>query len=168
MERSQLRRWLWALGPVALYAGAIVLLSAQSELPSVGWLWKLRYLYSQSPLGGLFGFDKIQHFLEYAVFGFLIARAVQILSDPKRRSVRIWLVATLLGAAFGATDELHQYFVPHRDSSVGDLVADTLGTAFGAASWLTLRSLFRERSIGKTSDKTPEKIRATDDPTLPV
>ncbi len=141
--KHRLRRWFWALAPVALYALLIFLLSAQSELPDSGFLSAIRKLFHRSPAGRLFGFDKIQHFLEYAAFGFLIARALQVLARAGSSPWRRILIATMLGAAFGATDEIHQYFVPNRDSSVFDLIADTLGTAVGALSWHVLATTLR-------------------------
>lgn len=157
--RKGVRRWLWALAPVAIYAGLIVLLSSQSELPSVGLLSKVRAAFAKTPLASLFGFDKIEHFIEYGIFGFLIARAVQILGPPAQHPRKTWILATLLGAAFGASDEIHQYFVPGRDASVFDLIADTLGSGTGALAWLSLSSLRRPSNV---------KIGAKDDPSLPI
>lgn len=153
-----MRSWLWALGPVALYAGAIVLLSSQSEFPSIGLLAKLRYAFARSPFGFV-GFDKIQHFVEYAIFAFLIARALQILGPTEQSRGRTWIVAASLGTLFGLTDEIHQYFVPKRDASLADLAADALGSGAGAAAWLMLRSFFR--SPART-------VEASDDPSMPV
>lgn len=135
-DSSRLARWLWALGPVILYAGAIVFVSSQSKLPEPGLLAALMKLFAKSPLSAWIGFDKIEHFLEYSLLGFLVARALQIVGAAKGRALRLVLLTAVLGAAFGATDELHQYFVPNRDSSIFDLFADTLGSATGATAWV--------------------------------
>jgi VanZ family protein len=37
----------------------------------------------------------------------------------------------LLGVAYGASDELHQHFVPGRSVEFGDWVADSLGVCAG-------------------------------------
>jgi VanZ family protein len=42
------------------------------------------------------------------------------------------LAAAVIASAFGATDEVHQSFVPGRNADVADWVADTLGAAVGA------------------------------------
>lgn len=137
-------RWVWALGPVLLYAAAIVVLSSRTSLPEPGILAAIIKFFARSPLAAWFGFDKVEHFLEYALLGLLVARAMRILSGAG--AGRVILVTTLLGAAFGATDELHQFFVPGRDSSIFDLIADTLGSAAGATAWVVLAGAFRRRA----------------------
>jgi len=42
-----------------------------------------------------------------------------------------FLAAFFLAAAYGVTDEFHQYYVPGRDCSGFDLLADTAGSAAG-------------------------------------
>jgi VanZ family protein len=47
------------------------------------------------------------------------------------------LAAIALTTAFGASDELHQMFVPGRSADVHDIVADAAGAAAGViAAWL--------------------------------
>jgi len=119
----RLGKWAWALGPVAIYAGLIVFLSSRSSLPSV----RLN--------------DKLLHFGEYAVLAFLVNRALLLLR-PSASPRTLTLLAIGLATAFGLTDELHQHFVPNRDASLFDLVADFLGSAAGAmayAAWADLR-----------------------------
>jgi VanZ family protein len=62
------------------------------------------------------------------VGGALIARA---LGGGRREAV----LAVLLGILYGASDEVHQLFVPNRSSDVVDLLADTLGVMAGAGLW---------------------------------
>lgn len=122
-------RWAWALGPVALYAGLIVYLSSRSSLPSVRVS------------------DKLLHFVEYAALAFLITRAFMLLR-PSASSRRATLLAIALATAFGLSDELHQRFVPNRDASYLDLVADFLGSVTGAmiyAAWADLRGRLGRR-----------------------
>jgi len=82
------------------------------------------------------GSDKVVHFLVYGLLGFLWVRAllptgVQVGGGggPVRRAA---LLAALLAAGWGVLDEIHQSFVPGRDASPADAVADTLGGAAGA------------------------------------
>ena len=115
-----MRRWFGYWGPVCGYAGLIFYLSAQSHpeetLPS---------------LVGLFS-DKVLHVAEYAVLGVLCYRAFRW---SLRDSLRSWAVpsAVLLAALYGLSDEMHQSFVPFRDSSGLDWLADCVGAVLGAA-----------------------------------
>ena len=67
---------------------------------------------------------KTAHFLEYALLGVLVCRALGI--DVKKK-------AHLLGAAlafcslYAVTDELHQYFVPGRSCQIKDVMIDSSG-----------------------------------------
>jgi len=103
---SRFSRW-W---PPALWAAAIFFLSSQSRLPVPP---------------GPFGWDKLQHFLGYAPGGFVLARALA------RRERGMIPIALLLGSLYGMSDEVHQYFVPGRNSDWHDWVADTLGVLLG-------------------------------------
>jgi VanZ family protein len=97
-----LRYW----GPVCAYAIVIFVLSSQSHpednLPA--------FLFDFS--------DKVVHGIEYAVLGVLCYQH----AIP---------MAILLASLYGASDEIHQSFVPFRDSSWLDWVADTIGAAIG-------------------------------------
>lgn len=121
----RLGRWAWAVGPVLLYAALIVYLSSRSSLPSVRFN------------------DKVMHFGEYAVLAFLINRALLQLF-PRWRVRQTTLGAVAFASLFGVTDEIHQYFVPNRDASIYDVVADVAGSAFGAMAYVAWADL-RER-----------------------
>lgn len=41
------------------------------------------------------------------------------------------VASILLTGIYGASDELHQYFVPYRFADIGDILADFLGGLFG-------------------------------------
>ena len=84
----------------------------------------------------LLSHDKLIHLAEYTVLGGLLARALRAGGRPP---VRAFAVALLLGALYGASDELHQAFVPGRDASPLDWASDAGGTALGAAAVLFLR-----------------------------
>lgn len=70
------------------------------------------------------GFDKLAHFVEYAVLGFLLGKG---LGRP------LWWAALLAAVAWGGIDEWHQSWVPLRDSSALDVAADGLGALIGVA-----------------------------------
>lgn len=95
---------------------------------------------------------KMGHITEYAVLALLTLRALRILR-PMPIDVRwSWPMAAValgISAAYGATDEVHQLFVPSRGPSVHDVLIDTCGAAIG----LTLAFLYLRR----TSVAAPEK-----------
>ena len=106
-------RW-WV--PVYFYAGAIFL---WSSLP--------RPLPPGIDVPHL---DKALHTIEYALFGFLLARALSADSPAAlRRQFRLW--AVLFAVLYGVSDEWHQSFVPMRRSTVWDVVFDGVGAVIG-------------------------------------
>jgi VanZ family protein len=113
--------WYWA--PVMLYAGTIFYLSAQShpeeQLPS--------FL-----LEGIS--DKVLHAVEYAILGALCYRGFRWGVNGQMASHAL-LFAIVTTSLYGMTDEAHQLFVPFRESSWLDWLADTAGAATGALSW---------------------------------
>lgn len=85
--------------------------------------------------------DKVAHAVVYAVLGMLIARGW---SGTNSRYALLGTIIT--GTLYGASDELHQFFVPGRFSQITDIVADALGSTLGA--WVWLRALrFRTKPI---------------------
>ncbi|MHB8875751.1 MAG: VanZ family protein [Myxococcaceae bacterium] len=109
----------FALPTVALlYAGLIIYLSSHSQLPT--------------PMPGFEGADKLAHALEYAGLGLLVTWTLGTFGCAQQRALVLGVVVSSL---FGVTDELHQFFVPGRDCSVLDWVADSAGGTLGAAAW---------------------------------
>jgi len=106
--------------PALLIAAVIWFLSSQRALPQPK---------------GILGWDKLQHFVAFAI----LAAATGLWVTPafwKRRAILALLLVALIGSGYGAIDELHQYFVPGRYSSAWDWLADTLGAFLGAAAVL--------------------------------
>ena len=119
---------LWYWMPVALYAGAIFFLSSQS------------YPEEQLPSFLLEGVsDKVLHAVEYGILSLLCYRALRWAagSAVARQAV---VLAIMTASVFGLTDEVHQLFVPFRESSWLDWLADTIGAVIGALSWRFLSS----------------------------
>ncbi len=115
----------WTL--VAIYAAAIFGLSAQSEITAPD-------LVSN--------FDKVCHGIEYGGFTAVLAAALTAGGSPL-----VLTRAALLATLYGVSDEYHQGFTPHRDSSVWDVAADASGAAAVAALLaLRRRRQRRERS----------------------
>ena len=112
-------RRLIQVGPAVAYAGLIFFLSSQSSFPVPPGIWD---------------FDKVLHCIEYAGLAFLIARALVSLDVTAAAAV-----SAILATVYGATDELHQYFVPGRSCDVRDWIADAAGAAVGAFAFHSLR-----------------------------
>jgi VanZ family protein len=82
----------------------------------------------QTSVGGLEIRDKLAHFGEFFVFGWLVARAF----DGRGWSEgKHFLWTALLGLYLGALDEFYQGFVPGRERSLLDLLADLIGQMAG-------------------------------------
>ncbi|MBI5056446.1 MAG: VanZ family protein [Nitrospirae bacterium] len=79
-------------------------------------------------------FDKIVHIGIYLPLAFLFYLSLNR-SGIKRY---VFAAAVLLTLLYGVSDEFHQSFVPGRDSSFGDALADFTGALLGsfAASFL--------------------------------
>lgn len=124
-----LRYW----GPVCGYAGLIFYLSDQSHPET------------HVPFVSYFS-DKVVHAVAYAVLGALSYRALRASPNGWWRQ-RAIPAAILLASLYGISDEVHQSFVPFRDSSWLDWVADTVGAALGVAVMHRVSSLRPVTSI---------------------
>jgi len=102
-----LRYWL----PVLAYVTLIAYLSAQPNLKP-----PIRFENS----------DKVYHVLEYLVLGVLLARALRA-NLRNREPAYAAIVALGLGILIGTGDEYLQSFIPGRESSALDLLADSAG-----------------------------------------
>lgn len=122
-------RWFRYWGPLCGYAGLIFYLSSQphpeEDLPS---------------FVGLFS-DKVLHGIEYAVLGGLCYRALRWGTNESWGSAALPL-AVLFASLYGISDEFHQSFVPFRESSWLDWVADTIGATAGAVAMSRLGGLW--------------------------
>ena len=79
--------------------------------------------------------DYILHAGAYALLYGLAFWALHEGLSPRAGRGGYWLPAVIT-VLYGATDEFHQSFVPLRDASVRDLVADAAGAFFG---WLLVK-----------------------------
>ena len=76
------------------------------------------------------GQDKFMHALTYAILALLWARAWWSEGAPFQWKHVIGI--TILCAVYGITDEVHQMYVPGRDATLVDWVADVVGGFLGA------------------------------------
>jgi VanZ family protein len=69
---------------------------------------------------------KIAHFTEYAILGFLAARAFRTSTRPAIYT-RWFLISATLVVVYALMDEYHQSFVPSRTASIFDSLIDMAG-----------------------------------------
>jgi len=86
------------------------------------------------PLALLPGLDKLAHGFVYGVLAAAAIYAVQE-NAPRTPPGRTCMLVVLFCFLYGMTDEFHQSFVPGRDPSLGDLLADTAGAALMTFLW---------------------------------
>ena len=110
------RRFFYWL-PAIFYMGFVFFLSSQTGLPLLNYFaWQ----------------DKVLHVALYAPLGFLVAYGLA--SFGSRRNIVLY--ASFLALLYGATDEFHQWWVPGRDTSVVDVVADGIGALLGGYGYV--------------------------------
>jgi VanZ family protein len=80
------------------------------------------------------GMDKVIHFAEYAVLGLLMSYSLRS-AGIRRYVIAGWMFSML----YGVGDEIHQAFVPMRESSAYDMLADSIGSFAGSALLRNLR-----------------------------
>lgn len=73
------------------------------------------------------------HVVEYAVLMLLSFRFFR-LSFIRENFGSVLLLAAVFSIAYGATDELHQFFVPLRGAKITDVLIDSLGVFLAASA----------------------------------
>jgi VanZ family protein len=94
--------------------------------------------------------DKSFHAILYFGFGALLLwslRATRLKARPF-----IAYIAFLCAVAYGLSDEIHQLFVPGREFSLFDLMADGAGAAIGVAVATKLAGLVRKKGYSYDND----------------
>lgn len=113
-----MKKWIyWA--PPLLYMALIFAISSleQPPLPMPKFEWLT--------------IDKIYHFIEYGILSVLLTIAFVNASPKWFPESRIWVAAALISILYGASDEIHQMFVPGRFATIADWVSDVIGSIAG-------------------------------------
>ena len=108
-------------------ASLIFFLSSQAKLPS--------------PIKPFFGLDQVFHTIAFGAFAFTLTfwfKTEKWINNAKKYVLLVICITVL----YGLSDEIHQYFVPNRSSSVYDLLADTLGAFLAVGLRLLLIKKF--------------------------
>ena len=86
------------------------------------------------------GMDKIFHFIVYAALSSAIFGSI---IKGKNNHNKALFISIFLAVLYGLSDEFHQSFVPGRECSLLDLLADFLGATFGTA--ISLKTLIKRK-----------------------
>ena len=62
-------------------------------------------------------------------------------------ALRVFLIAAVVGLCYGISDEVHQSFVPGREASVFDVLADGVGSVVGAWVGVVCARLLRKERV---------------------
>jgi VanZ family protein len=112
---------LW--GPVVLILALLFFVSSQSHVKGADLVW-----------------DKLAHAVAYGLLGLQVLRAFHGGLGPLRSGAT--LRAALFTVGYGVTDEFHQSFVPGRDASVYDVLADAVGFVLAAVVLFAIYDVF--------------------------
>ena len=83
------------------------------------------------------GSDKVIHYLEYSVLALLFYRG--LVYGNRSISDLIAVVVIIAGSGIALMDEFYQSFIPGRDSSFFDLIADFSGIITGTCIYYFIR-----------------------------
>ena len=103
-------------------------------LPPIVWLY---VIYSFSANRAVKTFElywqdfivkKLAHFGEYAILSVLLTRGLMGSNITLKKAA---IYSIFLSMVFGASDELHQSFIPGREPRIRDVLIDSVGGSFG-------------------------------------
>jgi len=103
------------------------------------------FIFSSRPEVGVeqlfYGQDKVIHFLIYGIHAFLCLAA---LSD-KILLLKLfqYFLALAFSVSYGIFNEIYQYFIPEREFSFGDILANSLGII----TFLILAYIFQNKKL---------------------
>lgn len=116
-------------------------------VPMIGVMGTIFFLSHQPattlPVPWFPGLDKLAHATVYAGLAGTVLYAVPTRFRMDRPQLTA-LMVVLFCLLYGITDEYHQSFVPGREPSLGDVLADTAGAVLLAGAWFYI---FRRRNV---------------------
>ena len=84
--------------------------------------------------------NNMAHTFVYFILGIL---ALRYFSKGSRKFMRKYIIwALIFSVAYGASDEIHQLFVPLRSFSYEDLTMDTIGAILGVLGYAFIKKPF--------------------------
>jgi len=133
---SRLRSFFVSWSPIVFYYALIFFFSSVKSPGSI------QYPFQH--------FDKIIHFFEFGILGFLLARAFCFHSSSFLVLKKVILFVFLAVAIMAGLDEFHQYFVPPREADILDWLADVSGgVVFTVVAFFIYRRKFEKYRHGR-------------------
>ncbi len=87
------------------------------------------FIFSSHPEIGVeqyfYGQDKVIHFVIYGIHTFLCLLTLSVKISLLKSIQYFW--ALVFSVSYGIFNEIYQYFIPDREFSFGDIVANSLG-----------------------------------------
>ena len=131
-----------------IFAGSTDLMTTEHTsriiIPLLGWFFP-----TISPLTLIrveFFVRKAAHVLEYAVLAILLYRAFVHTVFQSRRALSAGIVL-LSCAAYAASDEFHQSFVPSRTASLRDVLIDVCGATLAVLLYWSIATRDRKSRL---------------------
>jgi len=103
------------------------------------------FIFSSRPEVGVeqyfYGQDKVMHFVAYGIHTILCLLTLY----DKILSLKFiqYFLAFILSVSYGLFNEIYQYFIPEREFSFGDILANSLGII----TFLVMVYIFQNRKL---------------------
>jgi VanZ family protein len=133
---TDLKNLLWSL-PALLMAGVIFYFSSLEKI--------------DLPLPEVFFNDLLFHGAGYLVFGATLLLGAHPWRGFHERPMLGCTILLTVGMAYALSDEIHQAFVPNRNCSVADFLADSVGVAMAVGGGYVF--------CGRSRGVSPRKAR---------
>ncbi|MFI5211391.1 MAG: VanZ family protein [Ignavibacteria bacterium] len=118
------------------------------HFPFIAWLLIIfiqsSFTAIELPKVELISADKIVHMGVYGLLTFLCYISLIHLSKPNFPGRSPFLWSSLICMFYGASDEIHQYFVPNRSCELQDWIADAFGVIIAVA---IIKYIFEKRYL---------------------
>lgn len=99
-------------------------------LITIGYMGLIFYLSSKPIMLPMMlrNTDKVIHAFVYFILAILLY--LSFFNSGLRK--HILLISLAFAVTYGVSDEIHQYYVPGRIASIGDVIADSIGALLGS------------------------------------
>lgn len=101
--------------------------------------------------------DKVIHFIVFGLLCLMICWALSPFMTGTKWIYKI-IIAIGITSLYGASDELHQFFTPHRSVEIFDWLADTAGAATAGFLWQIITHRWQIKKKLLAMEKSPIKM----------